>query len=151
MRRDGELLFVGVFEGVLAPIGISAGIFPGDVLSRIRIERGLVDPSASGVEKVPEVRPEKVPRKVVRNATVIAIDDQTPISAGLQKLFEGVEIMQVIEYILALGGAERLGPTVIFGVQSEGRVGRITGKRVERLIVHPFTVAGRALSCVPLS
>src|SRR6478672_7590390 len=92
----------------------------------------------SAVEQPAQVGAQQVPRKEVRFATVLAVDDETTGATRLEQRLEHLEVLEIGEHVLALVGAERDRLVVVEVLR---RIRGVSGERVQRgVVTHPTTV-----------
>ena len=92
------------------------------------------------IEQMPQVAAQQVPREVVRFLAVLAVDDKSTDTPGLEQCLEDFEIFEVRDDVLALLRSERLEVVGVV-LETRRRVARVVGEGVERRVVaHVPTV-----------
>src|SRR5690348_12960476 len=128
-------------------VSVAPGVLPRDVMIGVGVEGRLVHPRPARAEQVAQVAAEQVPVEVMRLVAVVALDDQAPDPDRRQPRLVDLQVSEVFEDVLPL----RRGQWIVrvAGLEPGRRIGRVTGERVDGLVVHIFTVAPGAL-CVGL-
>ncbi len=90
---------------------------------------------------------QQVPVEVVRLVAVLALDDQPTHAQRREQRLVDLQIGEILQHVLPLGRGQRvtglLGLHVVEVGKFPRRVGRVTGERIDGLVVHDSTLVPR--------
>lgn len=112
----------------------------------VRVIRGLVHAWAAGVEQVLQVAAQEIPVEVVGLPAILTVDHEPTDSLGPEKDLVDLEFGEIGQEILTLLRGELAVTITVQIFKISGGVGGITLERVNRLVVHPFTLVPKWLA-----
>ena len=107
-------------------------VVPGDVVSGIRLVRGLVRAQLADVEQLAQILAEQLPREVVRRFTFAAVDHETADTSRLEQRLKDLEVGQIDQDLLAVLGRQRFAGCLVHvrkpsRAAARASVGRVDG------------------------